>query len=126
MGQNLQRRHVRHGLEHQRKYAPNAGRRNTERHALQRALDAMTPTTLTQPSPQAIRASLPEVGRRLTFTRSLQVDARDDMRIRLETEREQDGDRGHPLAALVLIFAAVAGLGRLGRPPQPNGAAAGQ
>ena len=45
-------------------------------------------------SPTAIRASLPEQGRRLTFTRSLQVDTMSDLWIDLEAHAAQTGSLG--------------------------------
>ena len=61
-------------------------------------------------SPAALRAALPQQGRRLTFTRPLQVDRWADLRIRLEATAIRPAAPAMKLTLLVVVFLAVAGL----------------
>ncbi|MBI2926335.1 MAG: hypothetical protein HYY24_11615 [Verrucomicrobia bacterium] len=67
-------------------------------------------------NPSALRATLPEHGRVLTFTRSLQVDRWSDLRVELEVAAARVSPRGLKLLTLVGLFAALAGLMWVGRP----------
>jgi hypothetical protein len=67
-------------------------------------------------NPTALRATLPEQGRVLTFTRSLQIDTWSDLRLELEAAAARPSARGLKLLTLVGLFAALAGLMWVGRP----------
>ncbi len=58
-------------------------------------------------SPAAIRATLPEQGRLLTFARSLQVDPWVDLRIDLETHRVRTASASAKLGLLLGLFAVI-------------------
>ena len=60
-----------------------------------------------QAAPEAIRASLPGYGKRLTFTRSIQVDSFAPLSIDLETKSLQRASGGSRLLLIFGTFIAV-------------------
>jgi hypothetical protein len=71
-------------------------------------------------SPAAIRASLPQQGRVLTFTRPLQVDKWADLKIQLQASPARAVPGLLKLGILAAVFLFVALLVRLSRPQQPE------
>jgi hypothetical protein len=67
------------------------------------------------PAPAAIRASIPEQGRLLTFSRTVQVDTSADLDIRLKMTVQQAASFGTRLAILLAVFLGFALLAVLGR-----------
>ncbi len=61
-------------------------------------------------NPAAIRAALPEQGRRLTFTRPLEVNTWADLHLNLEANESGRVSSGHRLVMLGLSFVALLGL----------------
>jgi hypothetical protein len=56
------------------------------------------------PNPAAIRASIPEEGRTLTFSRTLLVDPWGDLQLQLKMRSPSTASRWTRLATLVAVF----------------------
>lgn len=67
------------------------------------------------PNPAAIRASIPQQGRMLVFTRPLEVDPRAELSVRLSAAAAHPAPLLWRLASLATILAVVMGLCRVGR-----------
>ena len=75
------------------------------------------------PSPAAIRATVPEAGRRVTFTRSLLVDPWAELDLQLAAYAPSEAAVFSKLTILALLFAVLAILTFAARRPAPTAAA---